>query len=394
MELRVEGNEKKLVLVVVLVAALLAVYAYAPSIRQSILPGFEGIQDGIYGYQPDGQTTSVVGAKLATPPGACSYAWNGSPTITSASVEVQSPQSILGVSTCAFPVADYLDLGAQENPVSYSPPFSQPIRVSYYVPVPGSPGKFQYVTGQVNEYQYSLNLDIQASSAGGWSFSGDTVWLNLASTTWNQASTDPANSSVTGQVFEAPLYGVVTDVQWTNQGDSSCSACTVGEALTFYSSPGTTGQTLVTLSQGAPSSSLNSSLSSVYSPDTRMQQLVYYPVTIEHMQNACNVPGEPGLGCSAPHVTITVTLYTLQVGQYILTNPDTTSLHHNGSNACTGIDCTLQGIGAWLSNPFNQFALALGGTLGLAIVVFVVIIVLFPGVLLIIFRRRGRPEEG
>lgn len=360
------------ILLAVGVLVVIALYA-GQQTNLSIIPGFEGMQNGIWGYQPAGEQPSVIGASLATPQGACSYSWEGNPTITGAEVSAVTPAGLLG--DCGLLSAQNgLVIDAQENPVPYSDPFTSPITVNYYVPVPGEPGRYQYVTGSVEEYNYTLDFSVASGSSGGWDFAGDTVWFNLASVTWDQASTCPCNSSVTGSVFEAPLYAVVKQVRWENQGSSALDASVVGHAFTFYSSPSTSGQTLASLVQGGNLASLNSTLSNVYAPDKRMQNLVYYPVTIQNMGANCF------LGCSYPTVKITVRLYTLRIGEYIITNPDTTGLNIR-NQSCTGLAC-------FHLNGFDIAALGAYGLLVVAVVVVVVIALLAPDVLLLRLRRK------
>lgn len=361
---------------------VLVLLLYAGQTSLSLIPGFEGMQNGIWGYQPSGGSPSQIGEALTTPRGACSYSWEGSPTVGGAEVRAVSPYGLLGCGT--LPLSNSLVIDAQENPVAYSDPLTAPISVNYYVPVPGATGQYQYVTGAVKEYTYRLDFSVASGSQGVWSFSGDTVWFNLASVVWDQASTCPCNSSITGSVFEAPLYAVVKDVQWSNQGSSNLDASLVGHAFSFYTSPSTQGQTLASLVQGGAVSSINSTLSSVYAPDTRMQRLVYYPVTIQDMQAQCSI------GCSYPSVQITVKLYTLRIGEYILTNPDTTSLKLR-SQGCTGLVCVGDALHAWLSNPLNLAGLGVFGLLAVAVVVVVVIAVTMPE-LVFLGRRRGEGE--
>jgi hypothetical protein len=79
-------------------------------------------------------------------------------------------------------------------------------------------------------------------------------------------------------------------------------------------------------------------------------------------------------------------LYTLRIGEYILTNPDLTYLH-GYKTGCSGLQCTINGFYAWLANPLNLFGLGALGALGI-----VVILLVFAGptvvALLLIFSRR------
>lgn len=357
-----------------------------------ILPGFEGEQNGIYGYQVGANPAVTIGNPLPTRAGACSYAWDSSPSITSASVTVKSYEQGLGGCNALTENfgSDTLTVDAQENPISASNPYTTGQTVNYYVPVPGSSTKYEYVTGQVEVYTYNLDFSVQSGSCGCYNFGGDTVWFNLYSQVWNQATSQQlANgTTVKGQAFETPLYAVVSNVQWSHQSSNELDASVIGHAFTFYSSPSTTGQTLVTLANPT-TQNVNQSLGSQYAPDSRFQRLVYYPVSLIYFNNNPNPVTGCDLGCQGPSVTISVTLYTLRIGEYILTNPDKTSLQQRQQN-CTGITCVynaLAGLGNWLSSPL--------GTLFSFLVIGAVILValVFLGVRIPGFVR-GRPRGG
>ena len=148
----------------------------------------------------------------------------------------------------------------------------------------------------------------------------------------------------------------------------------------LYSNSSAMGQTLATLSDGQqPSTALNESLSlSTYSaaPDSRMSRLVYYPVSIEGMDSNCPIGGQ----CSYPYVTVSILLYTLRIGEYILTNPDKQALESR-SQSCTGFGCVSQAfasfgdwlgsVGAFLSSPLGAISSSIFILIALAVVVFV-----------------------
>lgn len=339
----------------------------------SIYPGFEGMQAGLNGYAPGNQPVSSLGVTLSPRLGSCSYNWQGSPTPGAASIQVVSPGGGIPGNCSVLPDYDTLVLDQQTNPVTYSPPYSQPIPVNYYVKNPNNSSEVMHVNGQVNIYTYSTDISIQSGSCGCWNFGGDSIWYNLRPNVWNLASSDSSGNP--GYVYEAPLYAVVTDVQWVNQGTSAADATVVGHPFTFYSSASTTGQTLATLSNyKTPTTSLNSSLVNKYAPASNFPPngLVYYPITLQSFSAqglSCLI------GCNYPSAHITVQLYTLQIGQYILTNPSTTGLGTRNQN-CTGLSCALDSIGAFLNNPFGQLAIFTTLFLFLVVVIIVGVVVL------------------
>lgn len=344
------------------VLVLVVLFAFSSARNQSILPGFEGMQNGIYGLQVGSNPTTTLGEPIPSPSScAGTYYWDGSPTISSASVTAD----------CNYN-KDTLVADAQENPVLSTNPYTTGQAVNYYVPVPGSTTQYQYVTGQVEVSTYNLDISLQSGSSGATNFAGTTLWYNLYAEVWNEAVTDPNNASVTGQAFETPLYAVVTNVVWQHQGSSGVDAAVVGHALTFYSSPSTSGQTLATLANPT-TQNVNDSLGSQYSPDSRFQRLVYYPIDVISLSpTGYNSLLGCDLGCNYPSVTVTVTLYTLRVGQYILTNPDKTQLQQR-DQGCTGWACVSNGLGAWFSNPLNLLGLGVYGLLVVAVIVFVAV---------------------
>jgi hypothetical protein len=366
--------------------------------RLSIAPGFQGMQDGFNGYQPNGQGLSSLNNPLSPASGACSYSWSGLATISTADIHVTSPGGPGGSFGCVAGTGDDLVLNAQQNVIACAafntgngcPSFWNPIPIKYYVCVPNTNcAQKQLVKGQVNAYSYNVVIQIQPGSAGAWGFKGDTIWLNLLSQNWNQLTTDPS-TGLSGNAFEAPLYAVVQNVNWGSNGQGSNNLNVgPGSALVLYNSPGG-GQSLVTLANNAPpSSALNSSLSSVYAPDSRMQRLVYYPIGIGVFQG-CNA----FYGCSNyPVATVTVTLYTLQIGEYIVTNPNTQG--QGGStnpNACSGLGCTFNQIAACFSLT-NLFCWGSIAALGTIAVVVILLIVAGPTIVILVtllMRRRDK----
>lgn len=358
-----------------------------------ILPGFEGMQGGVYGERPQSTTSTVpLGVSFPQSPFGSAYSWSGSPTPSSATVDASTAPIV----TCpALSCDNYLVLDAQTNPVSSTLPFSNPQQVNYYVPVPGQTGQYELVTGQVEYYTYNLDISIQSGSAGTWNFGGDTIWYNLLAVDWNQASVDPYNPSITGSVYEVPLYAVVNSVNWHDQGSAGCDACVQGHAFTFYSGPSVYNQTLATLagSTYSPSSTnVNSTLAGIYRPDTRFPAdgLVYYPISLSSFAPHPVFGGDCALGCQYPSVQLTIQLYTLRIGEYIVTNPSTTSLGSR-SQSCTGLSCATEvftNFGAWVAaNPALAGIIA---ALGVGVVIFIVLAVFATPVILAIIYLAGR----
>lgn len=381
-DLRAKSSVLSIVVVIVLVF-LLSWFA----LGYDLLPGFEGEHAGIYGYQPRGEPVSVIDTPMSAPPGPCSYSWLGGDTMQSGAVVVKTAPVVCALTL--VPNIDYLSF-TMGNVIPYSNPYTQPISVSYYVPLAG--GNWKLVKGSVEEYQFAVNVEITPQSAGDYGFQGDVIWLNLDSYVWNNAAqnqqaalTIPPGGTdrvVVPSVYEFPLYAVSTNCNWSgsndgnNNGVNLCpsGSSTGGVPLSFYGTPSTSGvcATLAGLTQsncagavpGGGSNGLNASLSGNAAPDSRMQQLVYFPVTVQRMQNDCNV-----LGCyHNPTVQITVLLYTLRIGEYILTNPDRTALGVQVPG-CTGLGCTIDGINAWLANPLNDALLLM--------IAFVVVVIIF-----------------
>jgi hypothetical protein len=369
----------------------------SPPTYSTLLPGFNGEQNGIDGYQPNQELLAPLGqANLPTPPGACSYSWSN-PTSNGITVTAVSPSQIFGVTQpCWVPPtgSDTIFITNQNNLI----PNGSPQKVSYYVQNPSNPKQWMFVTGQVNEYQYNINLGIQGGSSGAWGFQGDTVWFVMGSSVWNQAAVDPANGTIIGKTFETPLYGVVTAFTHTNWGTSNCALCQIGTTISFYSAPNTNGpcSTFVDMimdscNPSSPPTGLNGTLHSVYAPDSRMQSVVYYPMQITQLQGNC-VLGEPALGCEYPQGLITVTVYTLQIGEYILLNPSKQDLTSNPTSGCTSLVCAYNAAAVWLSNPFNL--LLLGGVLTMVVIVVLAITApeLFIGLFALLGRKKESPE--
>ncbi len=383
----------------VIVAAILIGYGvYSTGVlKQSIASGFEGEQGGFYGYQVAGSTTQSLGNTL--PNGAaCSYTWGGSPTPTAISVSVKTSGGLSSLG-CSIPNTDTLTGNWQSNLIPSGNAFTQPIKVSY---VDKSSGLL--VTGSVEVYTSTIDVGIASGSAGDWNFPQDTIWNNVVSSQWNNAYSGQPDVGTSASynssaVYEGVLYGVVTNVVLTGGAQSNdCSLCTVGAEVSLYSfnsgeSPTTTGQTLATLADPSSVSGLNSSLASQsVLPDTRMTQVAYFPITIDNLKANCNL-GLSQFGCNDANAAITVQWYTLRVGQYTLTNPNTVGLNGYG-NVCSGIQCNLNSIGACfsLTNLLCWGSLAALGTTAI-----IVVLLIFAGpaiVALFVLYRRGKSEAG
>jgi len=364
------------ILLVLVALAVIVLIANGSFQKLEILPGFEGEQAGNYGFQPT--TYSSVYALGNALPG--NYFWVGVPTPQSASV------LYLTTDWLGLKHQDTLEVDVQNNLIMGQTP-SIPTVVKYYVNLGN--GTYKLVVGDIEVYTYSINALITSQSAGYFDFGGATMWQNLISNVWSTQSTDPFNSSINGYVFETPLYGVVEAVSWqAGQGSNNCNLCTVGASLTFYSSPNAAGQTLASLVQWTPSAStsnINSSLSSIAAPDQRMQRLVYYPLTFTSFKGCTLI----SYGCTFPNVHITIQLYTLRIGEYIITNPSTTGLSANNQSNCQGIGCLQVGLNAlWkqLTSPVGLLFI------GIASVGFLLILVVIILVIYVVFIRRVRRE--
>lgn len=327
-------TKKTLTIIVSLLAAI--VLAAGGLLNLSILPGFEGMQLGIWGFQPNVYASPyALGDAL---PG--SYQWKGVPTPSDAAVQWKDG---LGFSdTSEISVGNCIDQ-TQSNTLP---------AVQYYVNNPNNASQKMHVVGYVHVYNCNIDLALTGQTWG--PFSGSTWWVNFASIVWNTQSTDPMNPSINGYVWEAPLYAVVSSVSWNNQANNQVSIGTKGNQLNFYSSPNAAGQTLVQLVQFTPGdySTLNRSLSSVYAPDSRLQRIVFSPITMTQWGPTNCFLNSPLLGCNWPSVHATITLYTIRLGEYIYTNPSKIPLGPYTTSQCTGIQCTINQIVSILQNPF------------------------------------------
>ncbi len=340
---------------ILIAGAIIFLILFGVQYKLNILPGFEGMEMGVYGFQPN--TYSSVYPLNDVLPG--SYDWVGTATPSSAAVKWTNQAGLSDTNT--------IDIGnciLSNSSSSSLPP------VKYSIKNPNNSSQIMHVVGYIEVYNCNVNLVLTGQIQS--IFSGSTWWVNFASIVWNSQSTDPFNPSVNGYVFETPLYAVVSQVQWKNQGQNQVSIGTVGNQLAFYSSPNAAGQTLASLVQYSPSSSsnLNNTLSSIYAPDSRMQRLVYSPITLTTWTPINCFIGIAIFGCDWPNVHATIQLYTLRLGEYIYTNPSKIALNSSTVSGCTGVNCPINGIGSWLSNPFNVLGGAIFVIVLLAVLVF------------------------
>lgn len=386
------------VLIVGLVAVGLAQGGLFPLPRQQVAGGFQGITEGAYGYQVGSAGTTVLGNALPHRTPACSYAWNGYST-SGFSIVALSPQGIFGCS--AFVNSDTLYYQAQGNVVPYQPAYTQPITGQYSVAVPGTGGnQTETVSFKVNEYQFNLNVGIE-SGGSGYNFAPDVIWGVIYDNVWDQtgapggpANCDPALATAQSQcVFEAPLFGQVSNFTPSQYwGSDNCLQCTSGAALSFYLQASASG-VLNTFGGSAPptGSAVSKVLGNAYAPDSAMSRLVYYPMDLTefHCQSTL-------FGCNGIQGSFTVTLYTLQIGEYVTNsqNPSGQTLSKNPTQQCSGLNCQLLGFEKWISSPFTLLGLGGLGLLGIGVVI---LIVAGPTVVALVMllqnRRRGERAD-
>jgi hypothetical protein len=377
------GNAKTFLIVGVLIVLGFGIYSGVKAL--DLLPGFNGETNGLYGEQP--QNTGQV-VTLGNPfPNifGVTYNWVGSPNIASASIKA----SDISVAPCTLfngVCTDMLVMDTQTNPVSTG----ALQKVSYYVPINATTS--HVVNGQVQSYTFTTDISVQSGSDGTWNFGSDTIWSTLVPQDFN--------SDQAPNVYEIPLYAVVTGAQWHDQGSSGCDACIVGHSFSFYSTPSTTGQTLALLqdvSNNPTTTNINSSLAATGNPlpDTRFPAsgLVYYPITLINFRANPLIGGDCTFTCTYPTVHLTITLYTLRERQYLVPNPDTTGLGGR-SQSCVGISCisdAFSNLANWIAT--NPILAGLIATLGVGLVVVLILAVFATPVIVAIIYVLGRKKS-
>lgn len=403
-----DSREGKFAIIFV-VAILIGYLAYSNGlIRASIAPGFQGISPGVAAYQVGQNQATTLGGTLPTRQPSCGYSWNNYAasgfSITSLSQGgVFNPGGFFN--QCNGGPTNVLFTQVQGNAVPYSPPFSQTISGSYTVQVPGSSTQTEVVNFKVNQYQFSINTGINAGG-GGYNFGGDTIWGVITDNTWDMvngpggaSACNPATASATSQcVFEAPLFAQVSNFQTQNWANNNCVQCTNGAALSFYTSTSAGGASN-TLGGGAVPTiqGVQNALGNAYAPDSRMVKTVYFPISLQQFAGSCGFIVSQITGCGGIQANFQITLYTLQIGEYIQNsqNPSKQGLGTNPTQSCAGIQCNLNGIGACFS--FTNFlcwgTLSTLGAFGL-----VVVILIFAGptvvALLALYTRQKGSEDG
>jgi len=333
------------------IAVGIALLLSSNTIRQSILPSFEGLNAGVEGFAAQGTFTRID--QTAPSP----YRWIS-----------QDPKSGILQREQGYFIKDYGQVRVEvNNPQKAFEPFTQGRTVHYWVKE--GPEKFIEVEGQINIY--TLGLSVSAVNLPGLpvTFQGEQVWFALSAITWDSAL--QKQGADFGVAWEAPLAVVIEKWEVRDAGShGKVDPSEQGRWITLYSSPQQIGTVSdLGLQVGG---NVNNTFSGNTSPDSRLQKTAYFSITLTDFGVTSYI-----VSSIAPVVHYTLKIYSIQLGKYTYTNPDNTPFGVRDPESQNPIGDVLGGIGNWL-NPFNLQGLGAYVILGAA------------GIVMVYFlRRRG-----
>jgi len=302
--------------------------------RQSVIPGFEGLDAGVEGVNVRGAFYEL-GDSL--PQGLTyDYEWGDA-----------SPRSSILRAREGL-VSDWGSVRVEVGrPQTVSDPFSTPLMVDYWVK---DGDEYLHVKGQIMVYTVPLTFSVRREGgAFQYVFEGEKMWFSLVSVAWNRAVQE--NSPISGETgygkaWEAPLAAVITDYTVTDPGDHyQLDPSEQGRDIVLYDSRRQSG----VISDLDWRGDLNASLTGDVRPDTRLHRTAFFPVTLTDWGLTT------GLWWSnAPVADYRLKVYTLRIGEYTYTNPDDTPWAERKpeSNAWENLqDWIAETINAIIHNP-------------------------------------------
>ena len=309
--------------------------------RQSVIPGFEGLDAGVEGVYVRGSFYQL-GDTL--PEGlSYDYEWGDS-----------SPRSTI-LRARAGLVSDWGGIRVEVGrPQTVSDPFSTPRMVDYWVK---DGAEYLHVKGQIMVYMVPLTFSVRREGgAFQYVFEGERVWFSLVSVAWNRAVQEQSPVSGEtghGSAWEAPLAAVITDYSVTDPGDHyQLDPSEQGRDIVLYDSRSQSGVISDLDWQG----DLNATLEGDVSPDTRLHRAAFFPVTLTDF----GLTVGPWWS-NAPVADYQLKVYTLRIGEYTYTNPNDTPWAERKpeSNAWENLQNWMaETVNAVLHNPLLWIAVA------------------------------------
>ncbi|MGF3498672.1 MAG: hypothetical protein ACQXXL_03490 [Candidatus Methanosuratincola sp.] len=343
----------------VLAVAIFAIaILFVPQSPFSILPGFEGMDAGVEGATIAGAFARV---DAPLPPG---YSWFSS----------DPHNAILNkdLSATSSDARVRVEVG---TPVPLAEKGQQ---VDYWVQ---DRQNYVHVTGEV--VAYSLHVTVSAINTGtSWPefFSGERVWVGLASLVWNRALQEQSpvsgRPSQYGQAWEAPLAVYITSFDLRDEGDHGrIDPSYSGRRVTLYSSPEQVGTVTDLLG-----TNINATFAGSLAPDSRMQRYGYFGITLTDW--GMTTPYSGWFGTKGPVAEYDLKVYALKIGKFTFTNPDDTPW---GSRPPDSYDPWgwlrewWDGVMEWFASPVNLFGTLL--TLGIVLIVLALVFLVATGLM-------------
>ena len=272
--------------------------------RQSVIPGFEGLDAGVEGVYLRGAFYELGNDLPST--WNYGYEWGDA-----------SPRSTILRGRAGL-ISDWggvrIEVG---RPQTLNDPFSAPREVDYWVK---DGTQYVHVKGQIMIYTVPLTFSVRRE--GGvvqYVFNGEKVWFSLVSVAWNRAvqETSPVSGATGyGKAWEAPLAAVITSYTVQDQGDHyQLDPSEQGRDIVLYDSRRQVGVISDLDWQG----DLNASLTGDVRPDSRLSRAAFFPVTMTDWGLTTGA-----WWSNSPVANYQLKVYTLRIGEYTYTNPDDT----------------------------------------------------------------------
>jgi len=314
-------------------------------ISWSVLPTWEGLASGVWGFAPPSSSPIIITQDLTFP-----YSW--------ISRDIHS--TVISISPQLFETEGRTELDIQ-NPVPKYSSFTQGREVDYWIKDLQPNGDYvnTHVFGVIN--QYTMSIAVRSIDTGGYHqrlFQGGQFWLQLKANTWDMARQYQDTSGThLGSAWEAPIAIYIEKYGLTGTSGSAglysiLSPDNQGAFVTLYDGAGQYG-TLDDLGVSA-NADINTTLLSLgdpRAPDSRMQSSGYFPITLVSWGEDQPLIGVP----TFPIASYTMIVFTLQLGKYTLTVP--------ADEVPTWEDPELQpnwwrSLITWLANPWNLFGVS------------------------------------
>jgi len=384
----------------VLLFLIIIIVAFMPGTRLSIMPGPEGLQVGVWGFQPD---STVLGAYSTNQTLPIPFAWGQQPVDPYNALILRNPQP-------GEYAPDYRGVMLVERQQPYPETGSASRQITYYVKVSENQTHitWQKVVGIVVPWTFTLQISLRPQADSYYAWRNHAVWLAMGTIKWNRAYSDPDDPSKSSDAgWSIPLSVYIENYDptgggWVNQDgtqkkvpppDWISQVCVLtpdfsGRTITLYDNP----NQMVTLDDlwykgmdGLPYfATLNESVAPSLYPDTRFKNAVYFRFTFTDFRPYMVYNLGQLTEVWYPSVSYRIRVYYLELGEftYIQQKEEIPQWEQRGWTqifmpAYYFIDSIFKALN--ILNPFAVF----GPFAGLVAFIFLLVIAFIIGIILL-----------